>query len=195
MTRSRCPRWVNCADSSSVGRDLVGPAAHAEGLPWHPTPLVAHGVMDLSARHPRVPTAPSRAVSLQDRSSSPVNFTTSAAFFTGEVRLFTGELHRIPALPDDHQQDCLGRLFTRARGPGLGARARLFLSVSLGSPGPRRGVRRHAVRPASARRVAAPDAALAKLDRAEPIDQRPRGGARRIRSDQRERITAASAPR
>jgi hypothetical protein len=51
---------------------------------------------------------------LQDRSSSPVNFTTSAAFFTGEVRLFTGELHRLPALPGDHQQ-LLGNTCTAHR--------------------------------------------------------------------------------
>lgn len=38
---------------------------------------------------------------------SPLNFTAPTAFFTGEVLPFTGELHRIPALPDDHQQTCL----------------------------------------------------------------------------------------
>jgi hypothetical protein len=46
-----------------------------------------------------------------------VNFTASAAFFTGEARLFTGELHRIPALPGDHQQS---RFFNMSDGFWVG---------------------------------------------------------------------------
>jgi hypothetical protein len=52
---------------------------------------------------------------------SPVNFTASAAFFTGEVRLFTGELHRISALPDDHQHAST----TRIARTGAGRNARV----------------------------------------------------------------------